>query len=140
MTHKILALALLLALLSLTCAEEAEPEPAGCACPDEVCAQGQCVLKIVVNDACWGEAKIFVGDIGADAEPVGTASVGRPFTTCEPFDAPVFRDNGEVVQEAEPFQFVVESEDGRALAGAISGQTFRCAGSAPFVFNADLCQ
>ncbi len=81
-----------------------------------------------------------MGDITQEAEPVGVASVGSPFVTCDPFDAPLLGLDGTVTQEAEVFQFIVESEDGRSLAGSISGQSFSCAGSAPFVFNADLCQ
>ncbi len=122
------------------CGEAAEPDPAGCGCPGEVCAEGQCVLKVVVNDDCWGQARVFVGDVSTDAVPAGTAALGAPFVACDPFKAPVSDAQGQIVQQAEPFVFIVESEDGRALAGSLNGQTFTCAGSAPFVFSVDLCQ
>jgi hypothetical protein len=139
----LLAAGLALFFAAVSCAET--PSDTGgqaeCACPEEVCPQGQCVLKIVVADPCWGEAKVFVGETGPTAQPVGTATLETPFTTCDAFDAPIADETtGETVQEAEAFEFVIESEDGRAVAGSVSGQTFACAGSAPFVFTAQGCQ
>ena len=134
-------LGLSLNLCACSDTNEANQAETLCACPEGVCPTGQCVLKVVIADPCWGDAKIFVGETGPEAEPVGTASIDSPFVNCEGFGAPVFDGNtGDVVQAAEAFEFVVESEDGRAVAGAVSGQTFTCADSAPFVFTAQGCQ
>lgn len=119
------------------CGEEEVAMPVetddGCACPDGQCAEGECVLRVVMDpgcDASWGEANIFLGDLSGTAEPVGTVLPDQPFTTCEPFAAPT------ATQEAETFEFIVESADTRMAVGSTSaGKTFQCAGSEVFVFT-----
>ena len=113
-----------------------------CACPNNVCSEGDCVLTIVLDDNCdaqWGNAQVFINDLSNSAAPAGTVAVGSPFTTCEPFQAPIFDDEGDVVQDPAPFSFVVESEDGRLLSGSSAGMEFTCAGSMPFVWNVGGC-
>ena len=45
--------------------EPAQEPQDTCACQDGACAEGECVLRVVVNDPCWGEAKIFLNDTSA---------------------------------------------------------------------------
>jgi len=133
------ALALLALLLTPLAgcgdAEEATAPAAtdSCACPDGVCAEGECVLQLIMDPGCevsWGEANIFFGDLSGTAEPVGTLLPDQPWTTCEPFAAPT------ATQAAEPFEFIVETADQRMAVGSTSaGKTFQCAGSEPFVFT-----
>lgn len=125
----LLAASLLLALAA--CGEDAAPAEeapeATCACPEDVCAPGECVLVVQIDPGCeavWGEASVYLHDISSSAEPVGTVTVEQPFRTCDPLPS------------GEPFTFIVESQDGRRVSP--SGP-FTCAGDQPFVFSAS-CQ
>ena len=107
-----------------------------CACPDGVCAQGECVLQVMIASECadqWGTANVFFNDLNGD--PVGTVSVGEPYVACDPIAAPIKDADGAVVQEGEAFTFIVESEDTRQLSGSQGESTFQCEGSVPFVWT-----
>ena len=113
-----------------------------CACTDAICIPGECVLEVVVGEACaedWGNAQIFLNDLGSDAQPIGSVSAGESFRLCEPLQANAFDDQGNQTHTAVPFSFVVESEDGRLLSGSTGGETFECATSSPFVWTIEGC-
>lgn len=133
----------LLALLVSGCGdEEADPTqsennlamPEICACPDGVCAPGECVLVVELEDSCAEvtEADIYINDFGEDAAPVARVKSGHSYTTCDPFRAPSEGDAGEV------FKFLVKTPDGRRISNTLD-DAHTCAASAPFTFKVDLC-
>ncbi|MEO1270339.1 MAG: hypothetical protein AAFX99_19800 [Myxococcota bacterium] len=114
-----------------------ETMPSTCACPDGVCAEGECVLQITIDPACgdrWGTAQVFLDDLNATT-PTGTVSADQPFTSCDPIQAPIIDADGNTVQMGTSFMFIVESEDTRLLSGSDGDQSFTCAASSPFVWR-----
>ncbi len=135
----VLGLGCAAALVVVGCGDEGDSEtPApSCACDGDQCQPGQCTLRVVVNDPCWGNAKVFLNDTSAEAEPAGIASADAPFESCEGFRAPVVDDEGNLTQEGDAFTFLIESEDGRSISPEV---TQTCAGSQPVVFQLEGCQ
>ena len=117
--------------------------PAGeCACLDNDCDVGQCILEVVVTGSCaeaWGTASVFVNDLDSDATPEGEVTSEVPFRSCAPFSATAFDAEGNQISSGESFTFIVESEDGRLLSGSTGGEMFQCASSSPFIWTIDGC-
>ena len=126
------------ALSAAACADESAEPPAesgGCACDGGVCDPGQCTFEVIIQDECWGQARVFLNDLSDTAEPVGVASLDESFVFCEGFQAPGTGADGEATP-GEEFSVLVESEDGRAIS-----QTFTqaCAGSAVVELRIQSC-
>jgi hypothetical protein len=140
---RLLLVTVALSLLALAgCGAEetsSEPQGDGCACSGGQCSLGTCVVEVQVDPDCaqpWGQAQVYLGDVSAEAEPAGVASVDAPFRSCQGFQARVTEQEaaeaGVSTQEGESIPLQVVSQDMR-LVFPTGNAAVQCSGSEPLV-------